>query len=78
MSPRSTNFDSATVRQVKERFHYEIVPGHDGRAAVRRATSRDSVAAIAYDAGFGDLSTFNSRFRDIFGAPPTKFRASTA
>jgi len=29
------DFDSATVRQVKERFHYEIVPGHDGRAAVR-------------------------------------------
>ncbi len=28
------DFDSATVRQVKERFHYQIVPGHDGRAAV--------------------------------------------
>ncbi|MBL8954858.1 MAG: TIGR02266 family protein, partial [Myxococcaceae bacterium] len=29
------DFDSATVRQVKERFHYQIVPGHDGRAAVQ-------------------------------------------
>jgi molecular chaperone DnaK (HSP70) len=28
------DFDSATVRQVKERFHYQIVPGPDGRAAV--------------------------------------------
>ncbi|NOT39144.1 MAG: helix-turn-helix transcriptional regulator [Alphaproteobacteria bacterium] len=44
------------------------------RAAVRLATSPDAVAAIAYDAGFGDLSTFNNRFRAVFGAAPTKFR----
>jgi AraC-like DNA-binding protein len=48
------------------------------RAAVRLATSSDPVAAIAYDAGFGDLSTFNNRFRDLFGAAPTKFRAKAA
>jgi uncharacterized protein (TIGR02266 family) len=29
------DFDSATVRQVKELFHYEIIPGGDGRAAVK-------------------------------------------
>ena len=46
------------------------------RAAVRLATSADPVAHVAYDAGFGDLSTFNNRFRDVFGAPPTKFRAT--
>ena len=48
------------------------------RAAVRLATSADPVAHVAYDAGFGDLSTFNNRFRGLFGAPPTKFRASAA
>lgn len=46
------------------------------RAAVRLATSQDAVAAVAYDAGFGDLSTFNNRFRALFGAAPTKFRTS--
>ncbi|MFZ5472165.1 MAG: TIGR02266 family protein [Myxococcota bacterium] len=28
-------FDSAVVQQVRERFHYEVLPGHDGRAAVQ-------------------------------------------
>ncbi len=28
-------YDSATVRQVRERFHYDIVPDENGRAAVR-------------------------------------------
>ncbi len=46
------------------------------RAAVRLATSSDPVAHIAFDTGFGDLSTFNNRFRDVFGAAPTKFRTS--
>jgi AraC family transcriptional regulator len=44
------------------------------RAAVRLATSDAPVAAIALDAGFGDLSTFNNRFRRIFGIAPMKFR----
>ena len=30
--------------------------------------------AIAFDAGFGDLSTFNARFRETFGASPSAFR----
>ncbi len=68
-----------TFRRVTGTTPYQFVLNlRMRRAAVRLATSTDSVAAIAYDAGFGDLSTFNSRFRDIFGAPPTKFRASTA
>jgi AraC-like DNA-binding protein len=48
------------------------------RAAVRLATSPDAVATVAYDAGFGDLSTFNNRFRALFGEAPTKFRHTQA
>lgn len=46
------------------------------RAAVRLATSAEPVSAIAFDAGFGDLSTFNGRFREVFGMSPTAFRRS--
>jgi len=38
--------------------------------------TRDPVAAIAFDAGFNDLSTFNHRFRRLFGAAPTAYRAA--
>lgn len=44
------------------------------RAAIRLATSNAPVSEIAFDAGFGDLSTFNNRFRDLFGATPGRFR----
>ena len=44
------------------------------RAALRIRTTREHVSAIAFDAGFGDLSTFNARFRETFGASPTAFR----
>lgn len=44
------------------------------RAAVRLAASLAPVSAIAFDAGFGDLSTFNARFRATFGMTPTAFR----
>jgi AraC-like DNA-binding protein len=44
------------------------------RAAVRLAMSSAPVSAIAYDSGFGDLSTFNARFRETFGMSPTAFR----
>jgi AraC-like DNA-binding protein len=44
------------------------------RAAVRLRRSDDPVSTIAFDAGFGDLSTFNRRFRRIIGASPTAFR----
>jgi AraC family transcriptional regulator len=33
------------------------------------------VSSIAYEVGFGDLSTFNGRFRAHFGESPTAFRA---
>lgn len=45
------------------------------RAAVRLATSSEPVSAIAFETGFGDLSTFNGRFRDMFGVSPTVYRS---
>ena len=47
------------------------------RAAQRLRASDEAVAAIAYDAGFGDLSTFNARFKAVFGAPPGGYRRSS-
>jgi AraC-like DNA-binding protein len=45
------------------------------RAAVRLATSPAPVSAIAFETGFGDLSTFNGRFRETFGMSPTAWRS---
>jgi AraC-like DNA-binding protein len=36
-----------------------------------------TIGAIAYRAGFGDLSTFNREFRRHFGATPSDVRATT-
>ncbi len=44
------------------------------RAATRLAAERAPVAAIAYDCGFGDLSTFNGAFRAAYGLAPGAFR----
>ena len=44
------------------------------RAALRLLTSPDAVSAIAFETGFGDLSTFNSTFRARFGMNPMAFR----
>jgi AraC family transcriptional regulator len=44
------------------------------RAALRLATTTEPVSAIAFDAGFGDLSTFNKQFRSVFGATPSAYR----
>ena len=46
------------------------------RAALKLLASADPVSAIAYEAGFGDLSTFNAAFRQRFGAAPQAFRRS--
>jgi AraC family transcriptional regulator len=48
------------------------------RAAVRLRGSHDSVSAIAFAAGFNDLSTFNRRFRRVMGASPTNWRAANS
>jgi AraC-like DNA-binding protein len=44
------------------------------RAALRLLATRDAVSAIAFEAGFGDLSTFNGTFRARFGMNPMAFR----
>ncbi|QCK85207.1 helix-turn-helix transcriptional regulator [Phreatobacter aquaticus] len=44
------------------------------RSAARIALSSENIASIAYEAGFGDLSTFNSGFREVFGMSPTAYR----
>lgn len=43
-------------------------------AALRLLASPDAVSEIAFDSGFGDLSTFNSAFRTRFGTNPMGFR----
>ena len=45
------------------------------RAAVRLRRTSESVSAIAFAAGFGDLSTFNRRFQRIVGQSPSAYRA---
>jgi AraC family transcriptional regulator len=45
------------------------------RAAVRLRRSREAVSSIALEAGFGDLSTFNRRFRRVMGLSPSAYRA---
>jgi AraC-like DNA-binding protein len=45
------------------------------RAATRLRHTRDPVSAIAFEAGFEDLSTFNRRFRRITGTTPAAYRA---
>jgi AraC-like DNA-binding protein len=47
-------------------------------AALGLATSPRAVSQVALDAGFGDLSTFNARFRKMFGAPPQAYRRGAA
>lgn len=46
------------------------------RAAVRLRATGEAVSEIAFDAGFGDLSTFNRRFRRVMGQTPTGYRLS--
>ncbi|HEX6993340.1 MAG TPA: AraC family transcriptional regulator [Gammaproteobacteria bacterium] len=41
-----------------------------------RAHDELTIAAIAYRAGFGDLSTFNREFRRYFGATPSELRSA--
>jgi AraC-like DNA-binding protein len=44
------------------------------RAALRLRQSGEPIAAIAFDAGFNDLATFNRRFRRLMGATPGAYR----
>ena len=44
--------------------HQYVIAARLSRAAAALAQSRRPVLEIALDAGFGDLSTFNRRFRE--------------
>jgi AraC family transcriptional regulator len=46
------------------------------RAAQQLCNSTTPVSSIAFDTGFGDLSTFNAGFRAQFGASPGNFRTA--
>jgi AraC family transcriptional regulator len=48
------------------------------RAAARLRCSDDKISAIAADAGFTDLSTFNRRFRRVLGSSPSAYRSGRA
>jgi AraC-like DNA-binding protein len=47
------------------------------RAAISLRRTHGNISAIAFAAGFGDLSTFNRRFQRIFGLSPGAFRAQS-
>ena len=68
-----------TFRQVVGMTPYQfILHTRLSRAAVRLRGSDDPISAIAYDTGFGDLSTFNRRFRRVMGCSPGAYRAGRA
>jgi AraC family transcriptional regulator len=46
------------------------------RAATEIARCERRISEIAYDCGFGDLSTFNARFRATFGMSPRAWRGA--
>ena len=48
------------------------------RAALGLVTTREPVQQVALAAGFADLSTFNARFRQVFGATPLAYRQRMA
>ena len=57
--------------------HQFILHTRLNRAAVRLRRTADSISAIAFAAGFNDLSTFNRRFQRIMGLSPSAYRASS-
>jgi transcriptional regulator GlxA family with amidase domain len=55
--------------------HQYLISARLRCAALALASSRRPIIALALDAGFGDLSTFNKTFRAAFGLTPTQYRA---
>ena len=58
--------------------HQFVLRTRLNRAAVRLRRTDEPIAAIAFDAGFNDLSTFNRRFRRLMGVSPGIYRARRA
>lgn len=64
-----------TFRQVAGMTpHQYVLRTRLHRAAVRLRTTREPISTIAFDAGFGDLATFNRRFRRLMGCSPGAYR----
>lgn len=64
-----------TFRAVAGVTPYQLVLGQRLRqAAARLRQSADPITDVAFEAGFGDLSTFNRRFRRIMGVTPRAWR----
>lgn len=65
-----------TFRQVAGMTPYQfLLRTRLHRAAVRLRMSDEPISAIAFEAGFNDLSTFNRRFRRVMGESPGDYRA---
>jgi AraC-like DNA-binding protein len=45
------------------------------QAAARLRQTSGPITDIAFEAGFGDISTFNRRFRRVMGMTPGAWRA---
>jgi AraC family transcriptional regulator len=54
--------------------HQYLVRTRLRHAAVALATTEEPIADIAFAHGFGDLSTFVTRFGRVFGRPPREYR----
>ena len=64
-----------TFRRVAGLTPYQHVLGlRLRRAALALRAADEPIASIALDAGFSDLSTFNRRFRAVFGECPGRYR----
>jgi AraC family transcriptional regulator len=48
------------------------------RVAVALCTTNAPISTLAFDAGFGDFSSFNARFGKLFGMSPGAFRRAGA
>ena len=58
--------------------HQYLVRTRLRRAAIALATTDQPVGDIAFAHGFGDLSTFVTTFRRVFGAAPRAYRTTRA
>ena len=55
--------------------HQYLISTRLRRAAGALLSGGDSISGIAFETGFGDLSTFNAAFRSLFGMSPGAFRS---
>jgi len=77
VSPRYVQMLFETEGMTFSRFvlRHRLARAHDMLTDFHYACS--TIGAIALEAGFGDLSTFNHAFRRVYGASPSDVRAAT-